>query len=307
MKRVVISLCCAVLMIVTICAIVLPASAETADNIGVWVNANSRPTDYAHYICYQWSYVEPSPIEGGQSQVEFMSNGHTMKLVLVADQNSYTIASSNFRFVYSNNTLPEQFNVYDGTQLILRWSYADPAYLYIYNPGNSAPLYRFDVSDDEVDVVQFWCQDLDMYNVQGSLMEFYSMFGDVTVTNYPQQQIGSEKGYQDGYDAGLGVGYDRGYSVGYGEGMNVGAGVDLEALQREWYDKGYDQAETDLLDSETWGGNFLGDIFSAPMIGLSQFVLFEAPNGLQVTLGGVVGAVIGMILLVTFLKFFAGG
>lgn len=306
MKRVVISLCCAVLMIVMICAIVLPASAEIASDIGWWVNANNRPSDYANYICYQWSDVEPSPIEGGQSQVEFMSSGHTMKLVLSADQNSYTIASNNFRFVYSYKTLPEQFNVYVGDDLIMRWSYADPMYVNIYNPGESTLLYRYDIADDQIDVVQFWCQDLDMYNVQGSLMEFYSMFGDVTVTNYPQQQIGSEKGYQDGYDAGLGVGYDRGYSVGYEDGMSAAVGVDIGTLQREWYDKGYDQAETDLLDG-TWASGFLRDIFKVPFAGLNGFVLYEAPNGVQVTLGGILGAIISVSLLVMFLKFFAGG
>ena len=288
MKRIVISLCCAVLMIVTCCCIALPAFAENASDVNIWINAYGRPLDYTQYIRYEWSYVEPSPVEGADSFVKFYSSNHTMMINIISDQNSYNISSNDFRFLYSYSTIPEHFAIYTGTDLILRWSYANPDYVYIY-------------------VFQFWCQQFDLVSVEGSLWEFYSMFGDVTLTDFPQQAIGAGTGYEQGYEQGEQIGYDDGFSAGYSEGLTNGAGFDIDQVRQEGYNQGYTQAESDLLDSETWGGNFLGDIFSAPMIGLSQFVLFEAPNGIQVTLGGVVGAVIGMILLVTFLKFFAGG
>lgn len=63
----------------------------------------------------------------------------------------------------------------------------------------------------------------------------------------------------------------------------------------------------DVGSSQTFGDNMLGETLAAPFNALNSFVLYESTNGFQVTLGGVVGAVIALTLFLAFLKIFAGG
>lgn len=108
--------------------------------------------------------------------------------------------------------------------------------------------------------------------------------------------------YNKGFDAGYNAGYVQGKSDGYNQGFSAGSS--------EGYDLGYDAGYDDgflASGSANFGKNLLGDTLNVPINALNGFVLFKAPNGIDVTLGGVVGAVIGLSLFVMFLKIFAGG
>lgn len=90
------------------------------------------------------------------------------------------------------------------------------------------------------------------------------------------------EGYNYGYELGLTQGYNQGYDDGFDDGNSAG-------------------------ESASFGKNLLGETLNVPINALNGFVLFTAPNGHDVTLGGVVGAVIGLSLFIMFLKIFAGG
>lgn len=95
-----------------------------------------------------------------------------------------------------------------------------------------------------------------------------------------------------------GMSYAEGYKYGYELGLNQG--------YNQGYDDGFDDGNT-AGTSASFGKNLLGDTLAVPINALNGFVLFTAPNGTNVTLGGVVGAVIGLSLFIMFLKIFAGG
>ena len=98
------------------------------------------------------------------------------------------------------------------------------------------------------------------------------------------------------------------YDSVYQDGFN--AGVSSDAAKDRWYTQGYEAGLEHGLNSnqsESFGSNLLGDTLSAPMKALNQFVIYEAPSGFSVTLGGVVGAAISLTLFIAFLKIFAGG
>ena len=89
------------------------------------------------------------------------------------------------------------------------------------------------------------------------------------------------------------------------------AGVNSQQAYDKYYFSGYDYGYSVGLEhgltssgSGSFGQNLLGDTLSAPMKALNNFTLFVAPNGSSVTLGGIIGAVIGLSLLLVFLSFF---
>lgn len=98
--------------------------------------------------------------------------------------------------------------------------------------------------------------------------------------------------YEQGYNNGYGVGYRFGYLAG--------------ESSSDAYQNGYDQAVSEI-DSGEFGANLLGATFNAPIRGLNQFVLVTTPNGVEITLGNVISAVIALVLVLAFLKVYAGG
>lgn len=92
--------------------------------------------------------------------------------------------------------------------------------------------------------------------------------------------------YNKGYNKAYQTGYNEGYDVGYDEGSEIS------------YDKGY----ADGVDNapKEWGsvGQFLVNVLGA-------FTSAELFPGF--TIGGVLGIIAGGLLLLMFLKMFAGG
>lgn len=100
------------------------------------------------------------------------------------------------------------------------------------------------------------------------------------------------------------VDYQRGYLIGMQQG------IDSEDAQKKWFQNGYDEGLEDGINSSgssSLGQNLIGDTLSAPFRALNGFTLFEAPNGTTITLGIVFGGMLGFVLLIAFLKLFAGG
>lgn len=90
------------------------------------------------------------------------------------------------------------------------------------------------------------------------------------------------------------LGYDNGYSLGYDEGHTEGYALG--------HNDGYN-----LAASKSFGENLLGDLLNAPLKAMNSWVLYESPNGVTVTMGGVFGAFVALSVLLAFLKMFSGG
>lgn len=141
-------------------------------------------------------------------------------------------------------------------------------------------------------------------SVQGNFINFDGTYDELlallmtTSNNNPNIQAVLEQELQRQFENGAIGGYDNGYSDGKDYGQEVG------------YDEGYKIGHHDgynLAASESFGENLLGDLLNAPMNALNKWVLYTAPNGTVVTMGGVFGALIALTIFVIFLRMFAGG
>lgn len=101
-------------------------------------------------------------------------------------------------------------------------------------------------------------------------------------------------GSDDGWNFGFSSGYDAGYEKGYSQST-----IDS-------YNEGYAEGYA-VGTSEMFGLNMLGDTLSAPVDALNNFTIYTTSNGFEVTLWGVLSAVIGAGLFIWFIKMFAGG
>lgn len=89
---------------------------------------------------------------------------------------------------------------------------------------------------------------------------------------------------------------DKAYKNGYQQGT----------LNSDNYKKGYNDAARSMSDG-TFGENFLGNLFSAPVRALNSFTLITTPGGVEITLGGILAACIALTVFIAFLKLYAGG
>lgn len=95
-----------------------------------------------------------------------------------------------------------------------------------------------------------------------------------------------QQAYQNGYAQGEQVGLQTGYDNGYNSGYNVGFEV---AAQRDF------------------GADIIGETLSKPMEMLRDFTIVRLPSGIDITLGHVASALIALVLVLAFLKIYAGG
>lgn len=89
--------------------------------------------------------------------------------------------------------------------------------------------------------------------------------------------------------------YESGYDKGYKDGLS----------SSDQYQLGYNEAVRQI-DSGEFGENFLGNLFSAPLKALNKFVIVSTPNGVDITIGGLLSAIIALTLLIAFLKMYKG-
>ncbi len=104
------------------------------------------------------------------------------------------------------------------------------------------------------------------------------------------------------YEYNTDAAYNKGYNAGYDAGLSFG--------KQTGYNEGYDAGLADGLnssESSSLGANLLGSTLAAPMTALNQFVLITLPNGNTISLGMILGSMIALIVLLAFLKLFAGG
>lgn len=93
---------------------------------------------------------------------------------------------------------------------------------------------------------------------------------------------GNGEGYLTGYDEGLEYGYDVGYDTGYGAGVTYGAENAIDEM-----------------------GFF--SVFTKSIDALMDFPLFDLPNGDHISLGLLLGVIVGAMAFVWLLKLIAGG
>lgn len=138
-------------------------------------------------------------------------------------------------------------------------------------------------------------------NVQGTYLYFtdpvsssvfHSLFRSVSPGTAPDDSYqigyndGKQVGYQEGLSKGFTEGYDGGYIVGYEDGLVDGR---------------------DETASSNLGSNLLGDTLQKPFNAVLGIQLFEMPNGTPFTIGTILASVLSILLLIVFLKMFAGG
>lgn len=122
----------------------------------------------------------------------------------------------------------------------------------------------------------------------------YSSSPSSTTTTYTRRlylyEYNTESAWREGFDAGYDAGLASGKQTGYNEGYDDGLADGLNSSE-----------------SASLGSNLLGQTLAAPMNALNQFVLITLPNGANITLGMILGSMIALIVLLAFLKLFAGG
>lgn len=119
---------------------------------------------------------------------------------------------------------------------------------------------------------------------------------------------GINSAYGLGYADGERYGYANGYEDGKVDGYELGLADGLKQVveNEEAYDRGFTDA-LNQVSAGDFGANLLGATFNAPIRGLNQFVLVTTPNGVEITLGNVISAAIALVLVLAFLKVYAGG
>lgn len=172
-----------------------------------------------------------------------------------------------------------------------------------YEYNENSGMYDFDkfyivapgVSQGQHDLTEFDLQFVFFGSLQSSSAPY--VFRDAKVI-YPQLYLGGA--YVDIDDEAIKkvieAEKEKAYKNGYEQGQ----------LNSDNYKKGFNDA-TRTMSDQTFGENFLGNLFSAPLRALNSFTLITTPNGVDITLGGILAACIALIVFVAFLKLYAGG
>lgn len=172
---------------------------------------------------------------------------------------------------------------------------------YTYNANNG--MYDFDkfyivapgISQGQHDLTEFDLQFVFFGSLQASSAPY--VFRDAKVI-YPQLYLGGA--YVDTDDEAIQNAIksaeEKAYKNGYEQGQ----------LASDNYKKGFNDA-TRTMSDQTFGENFLGNLFSAPLRALNSFTLITTPNGVDITLGGILAACIALTVFIAFLKLYAGG
>ena len=104
--------------------------------------------------------------------------------------------------------------------------------------------------------------------------------------------------YDNGYDTGYDIGYDGGYSAGTAEGYYDGYDAGNTAGYNTGYDAGY-------IAGIAEGGSGTLNPFDSVISAVGSFLDWEFIDG--ISMAGILSIVLGVCLVITFLKFFAGG
>ena len=168
---------------------------------------------------------------------------------------------------------------------------------------NATDLYRVDLA---FTVAPYSTSYMLPWLVEALFVDEISRYDDFVYSPY-EFALGYNHSYTLGYETGLRYGYDSGYETGYNDGFANGtANSEYDVA----YQKGFQDALNEV-DSGDFGRNFLGVVFNAPIDALNNFILIDwtLSNGEQVTitLGSILGAALAVVLVVWFLKLFAGG
>ena len=91
-----------------------------------------------------------------------------------------------------------------------------------------------------------------------------------------------------------------------GNGQFISGYIDLGDIYQQSYSQGY-SAGYNTGYEEGFSQDILGNTLSAPFRSLNSVVLWVSPSGFTITLFGVFGAVVSLLIFIAFLKMFAGG
>ena len=91
-----------------------------------------------------------------------------------------------------------------------------------------------------------------------------------------------------------------------GNGHFVSGHIDLGEVYQDAYNQGYSTGYNTGYE-EGFAQDILGSTLTAPFKALNSVVLWVSPSGFTITLFGIFGAVVSLLVFIAFLKMFAGG
>lgn len=188
---------------------------------------------------------------------------------------NWYIANTNYNEVNGGSTCPtlqELIQDYNGTWAEFQGMMSTNSTLYEDFLEQKRTAYNDGIDFGQQDIINSINADNDFL----SLMDTFLNYGMNNTRSVIENQMDTV--YQNGIARGNEDGFNDGYNRGYNRGT-----------------------------SEVFGENLLGETFNAPLNALNQWVLFETPGGIEVTMGGLFTAVIALAVLIIFLKMFAGG
>lgn len=296
MKRMLLSTFCALVMIVVCCLAFLPTSAAEVDIVdhfptsfyNSWITStwSQVPVDVSDYNIFEvWGHA------GVEAPNDIVINGRDLYISVSVSQNTTrSIHLNSYTMKYVEGTWAVIDNSTD--QIVMRWQ-PDLERMYIFNDGVS-------VVDVPIDArYTFYSRyNPNDYSTFISMEQGYTLFGQFGIVRGYDVFSAYYNGSQNGFTDGKNTGYKNGYNAGYTDGFNAGQSKD--------YQQGYNDAVKDI-DSGEFGANFLGNTFNASIEGISQLRIVRLPSGEWITLGSVFLGIIGILLVIIFLKVFAGG
>ena len=162
--------------------------------------------------------------------------------------------------------------------------------------GYQSPVYPNNRYDFSLSSCYYLDANGNSYNVIGKQIDigFMTYIGVGNTGNYATFPLLSMfSGTMTYYIGALRAGYLSGYEDGVFNYDNL-----------EYID-GYKDAVKEIKDGD-FGRNLLGGLFEAPLKALNSFTLIETPDGVHITLGGLLSAVVALTVLLAFIKIFGG-
>lgn len=250
-----------------------------------------------------------SQFDNGEFVIDIYSNGDDVQLVI--DFNAtWDALDYNFKFYAYDFTYVEGNDV----------NFEPDSYRYeVYESGvlqQSGYLGKIEVAYTVLDsfIGPFTIDSVSLLHSVLFVSNLYSYYHPLAFANgYFGGQL--ENGtYADGYNAGYSMGYDVGINEGYIIGHNDGYDAGYAAGEQASYDTGFTDGYNvgvNTTDSANLGKNLIGDTFSAPLEGLRQFVLIDWTTddgrNISISLLSLLSAALGVMLVIWFIKLFAGG
>ena len=274
-----------------LCGVTYDILSVSCDDVGQWVLDNSVAADgsapdvpdsyFTFYFAAELNTGDSAQIVGADGLVKTINGfeGSGEAIYSITDDPSSPnyvrprVSSDGERYVIVSLLLNNYG--FDGTA---------KRYYSLNSSLNGQPIETVSLQSSSYDVncepQQYWRINGGSGNGSAAVsIDLYIWLGTV-VPNPDDSQY--QLGYVNGYHSGHIDGFTNGYSSGYDEGYMLGL---AEGSNQE---------------------NFIVSIFSDPIGALMGITLYEH-DGFELTIGSIFFTIIGILLLVVFLRYFAGG